>query len=694
MVVCSIGPNSFIANALFVVLIIALIFVLLWAVIKKLSFLNIYVGSFILHFQIFSLGYLLFYFSDARNYQGHFQEFNQEETVVMQAVVTAPPNLKAKSVSTELDINSIKDSSGQWNNCHGKLKADFELDSFSIGLQYGDVVIIRSKLSPIKGPENPHAFDAANFFGLKGIFHQTYIRSKHTLKLEKFGGQHWYKTLLEWRKRLLGILAKHLQNYPNEKAVASALLLGSKSDFNPELRNAYADAGVTHVLAVSGLHVGLVAWLLGFMLRSFSRKKSKGSEKWNAIVLISIIWIYVLLTGATPSVLRSGLMFSFVMMATVLNRKINIYNSLASSAFLLLCIQPKMLFDLGFQLSYLALFGIVFYQPIIYKIIYFKNKTAENIWKMTAAGFAAQLVTAPISLFYFHQFPFYFWLSGLMVVPLATAALYSGIFLFFTDWIPYVGDLMGYLSYLTLALMNSTVYIVQKLPFSVITGFWIENHEMYLWYLVLFLMTFASLYKLKYYVFTAIALSVFLVGLQLNRIIASANQSKIYVYKVNRSLMMDFVSGFEHYTLSDSILSSVKMSFANKNNMTANRVFYQKAHFKLGRDSISSDNLFLDKMGIGSFEGVTFALPGKEMLNATIINEKALDIDFLIISGNPKIRDFERLEQLFNFRYLVFDASNSPYRIDNWKKLCDENNIPYIDCSNQGREIINFKKKI
>lgn len=638
-------------------------------------------------FNLLSLGYLLNFINDSRNYPSFFQKDIKKENFV-KAKIATEPILKSKTLSMILEIESIADSNRIFKNCSGRLHASFELDSISAKYKYGDQILILSKINEIAGPENPNAFNPAAFYALNDVYHQTYIKSSKSKLLAVNKANLVYKWLISWRKYLGTVFERHLSGSPNEKAVASALVLGIRSDFSSELKNAYADTGATHVLSVSGLHVGLVAGMLGWIIRRIKRKKTDRFSPKEIALLLAFIWFYVFLTGASASVLRSGLMFSFVMLATMVRRKISVYNSLAASAFALLCLEPKFLYDIGFQLSYLALFGIVFFHPHIYRLLYFKNRAADWAWNLTAVALAAQLSTLPLGLYYFHQFPTYFWLSGLAVIPLSTVALYSGIALLLFDWIPILGYALGWLCYIALALMNACIFAIQSLPFAVIYGFWLGMGEMFLLYLIIFTSFIAVAFTSKRLLYTSFVLVLLFFSAQLYRMIGAWNQEKIYVYKSNKSTLVEFYSGYKVYCLKDSSINQNKLDFLVKNNRTAQRAFFLQE--LLRSDSHNLPELMINNHGVGKFRNRTFAIPSKSILENTENRTNPYKVDFLIISSNPKLKDLEKLENLFDYRFLVFDASNSQYKIKNWLRQCKEQSIPYIDCSASAKELCSF----
>jgi len=687
---CSLYSDYRVNLVLLTIFGISALFLLYWAVSKKLSYVFVISGAFVLGLNLYSLGYLLTFFGDSRNSEKHFQQYISQENNLI-AKIVGEPQLKSKTVSAVVSVASIEDSSGNFHECIGKVSISFELDSLSAKLKYGDMLLLSAEIKNISGPENPNAFNPSSYYALSNIYHQAYVKSNRSKLIAHNKSNYAYSLLISWRAYLSDIFSNNFKNYPNEKAVASALVLGVRSDFSTELKNAYADTGATHVLSVSGLHVGLVAGLLGWILRRIKKKKTDKFSPREIAILILFIWFYVLLTGASASVLRSGLMFSFVLLAGLVRRKMSIYNSLAASAFFLLCLDPKYLFDIGFQLSYLALFGIVFFHPYIYKLFYFKNKATNWAWNLTAVAIAAQIATLPVGLYYFHQFPSYFWLSGLAVIPLSTFALYSGIVLLIVDWIPYLGDIVALLCYFSLALMNACIFAIQRLPLSVIDGFWLGIGEMLLFYLIIFMVSAAFIYKsLKIGYLSFLLVFVLFCG-QFWNLLQSSAQEKLFVYKINKSTLIEFGDGHSSYLISDSTLAKNKIDFFTENNRTANKLMFGKS-YKLG-DSINVANLFIEKNRIGKFKEFSFAIPNNTSLELTRNREAPLKIDFLILSANPTIKNLEQLESLFDYRYLVFDASSSRYKIQQWIRQCKELSIPYVNCSEKGIDLLSFSQK-
>jgi competence protein ComEC len=186
----------------------------------------------------------------------------------------------------------------------------------------------------------------------------------------------------------------------------------------------------------------------------------------KSVILISFVCLYAYITGLSPSVCRSAVMISFSIIGKQINHQSNPFNLIAGSAFFLLIIDPAYLFDIGFQLSYLAVLGIIYFYDAIYRLCYFENKFADQIWMLIAVSIAAQLSTLAISLYYFHQFPNYFLLANLLAIPLSSIALYLGIALLALNPIPFIAKYIGLVLSKCIALMGYILHKISILPYA------------------------------------------------------------------------------------------------------------------------------------------------------------------------------------------------------------------------------------
>ena len=471
---------------------------------------------------------------------------------------------KPKSYQVKLRVRCVVDSIG----CHeasGLLLGYLEKDTLTERGRYGDLIAIRSDFSPIEGPKNPNQFDFRRYMSYQGIYESSYIKSEELIFLNRNDGFFLLSYAERLRKESLKLLKR--SGVQNEQfAVASALLLGQRDYLDAETVEAYSNAGAMHVLAVSGLHVGILYLVLNFILGFLDRWK-KGTVL-KCIILLSSLWLYAMITGLSPSVLRATIMFSFVILAIAVNRKSNIYNTIAASGLLLLLVDPFLLFHVGFQLSYLAVLGIIYFQPKIYRIVHFKNKVLNYVWQITTVSIAAQIATFPICIYYFHQFPVYFLLSNLIVIPFAAIIFVLGIFSIATGFSVTLSGYFGYLLNDVIWLLNGGVKAINKLPFSVADGLVISLFACCLLYFCILTVVVAAEQK-KFRLLYACALGLLLfVGLDIHEDHQLRKNRIICFYSVRGNLALDCIVDNRHvFVASGTLYKDPKlMKFQIKNN--------------------------------------------------------------------------------------------------------------------------------
>jgi competence protein ComEC len=233
------------------------------------------------------------------------------------------------------------------------------------------------------------------------------------------------------------------------------LLIGYTNDLDKDLVQMYSNTGVVHIIAISGMHLGLIYLILGWILSKIPGVQKSAILQY--ILILSCLWIFSLLTGAGASVIRAAVMFSFILTGKTFSKASSIYNSLAAAAFVMLLYNPFYLWDVGFQLSYLAVIGILVFQKPIYHLIYIKHPWIDKIWELSAVSMAAQLLTFPICIYYFHQFPNLFLISNLVAVPLSSIILFAEIILLALAWMPWVANYIGKLTGLLIQWMNNFI---------------------------------------------------------------------------------------------------------------------------------------------------------------------------------------------------------------------------------------------
>lgn len=345
----------------------------------------------------------------------------------------------------------------------------------SSSLASGTVILFKPQLSTILNKGNPGEFDAEKYWKTKGVSEIVFLRNNQFLPLDK------NQTDEPFFDRLRGYLKHQLTTRLSADAsgLAAALSLGDKGGLNQEIRENFSNAGAMHVLAVSGLHVGI---LLGIVQWIFFQVKFLRRKNVYVLCAIVILWFFALLTGLAPSVFRATVMFSVLGFGQLLGKRFFSLNALLVSALFLLMLDAKMLFDIGFQLSYLALLGITFFFKPISNLWIIKNKWLNKLWEGTALGLAAQIGTIPVSLYYFHQFPNYFILTNLGLILVSGIALGSVLLFFVISKIPILSDILVQVMEVVFTSMKWFVKGIDQLPFSVARGFSLSLWEVLLAY--------------------------------------------------------------------------------------------------------------------------------------------------------------------------------------------------------------------
>jgi competence protein ComEC len=350
-------------------------------------------------------------------------------------------------------------------------------------LKVNDLIVCNSIASKIKNAHNPGEFDAENYWNKKGVQFIAFLDSSDYF-FQKKGQQFIVSSLLEkGRLYFKSALEKNLKG--KDLAIALALVLGDKSLIDSEITASFTNTGAMHVLAVSGLHIGIIMQLLMVVFGFFPRFISKQRA---IIIVVVLMWAYSFITGLSPSVLRAVFMFSVLVLAQLMGKNYSSLNTLFFTGFVLIFLQPFTLFDIGFQLSFLAMLGIFLVYKPIEALIYTNNKILLKIWQGTAIGFAAQLFTTPLSLYYFHQFPNYFILSNIGLMATSGLILGMGIFLFLVFPFKFIAKITGIVLGFILFVSLWFIEWVEHLPGAVAYGFSISFLEVFLAFmLVLFL---------------------------------------------------------------------------------------------------------------------------------------------------------------------------------------------------------------
>ena len=614
---------------------------------------------------------LAFALTAKQDSKSNFEHFGQR--TVFRVELASAPVEKANSYMCEVELLQILDST-EWKTASGTAIIYLQKDSVAAKLLYGDRLLIETEFSPPERALNPNGFDYGAYLKRQGIGATSYVSSERWQKTD-FNDSFSIFRLADICQNYLLNIYREFGIEGDEFAVLAALTLGYTEALQPDLRQSYSATGAVHILAVSGLHVGIVyaaiAFLLGFIGRTHRQRIFK------SILIILFLWTYAFITGLSPSVMRSAFMFSFVAFATCLERRSQIFNTIFMSAFFMLLINPNFLFAIGFQLSYSAVLSIIVFTVPASKVMKTKNKAAHWCWDLFMVSFAAQLGTAPFILYYFHQFPVYFLLTNFVAIPLSTVVIYSAIALLSTSFIPIVSTVVAFVLKWLLVALNGSIVFIQHLPASLA---FIAIDSIQMWLLVLMIFMFTAYYFTKQYHMIFIGLSAFLLicVLNLHTHYQTLTSKKIIVYAGQNHTHVSFIDGYiNHVFTTDSLeIERIATAFWQNNKLSA--PLYNKSdapYFSDGFARFASNRILI--LTDNFLKGQTTSSP--------------IELDYLIIGQDAK-PNMKQLLQCVKPLHIIIDKGTTKWYSDHIKEACKENDITCYAVADEGAFVLRMNE--
>ena len=580
-------------------------------------------------------------------------------------IILEEPELKNNSVSTIVKLQ------GYYKNkvffpLNYKLLAYFPKDSLAGIPEYGDRILFRARLSEINPPGNPFAFDYKRYMANSEIFYQVFLKPGDFVKISSHKGNMLKETALRLRRNLLNVYIKNGIK-GKEYAVLSALTLGYREELDTATKKSFASSGTIHVLAVSGLHVGIIFLVLNFLFRPLERKTTGRILK--VLTILILLWFYALITGLSASVVRASSMFSLLLVGSSLRRPVNIYNIIAVSAFILLLINPYELTNVGFQLSYLAVISIVFIQPALYRSVVVKSWFVDKIWALFTLSVAAQIGTFPLTIYYFNQFPVYFWLSNLLMIPMITLILYLAFLLFMVSFIPFIPAVLSKILLFLLRGANNWASFIEDLPGSVIHNINSNISDIILCYSLIIVFSIFIVTRQKKWIFYLLSVILLLTGNNLYKQFLLQKQCRLVVYHISHGTAIDFIKGKKHVFFTDHIdsMNNQRLDYAVKNNWIKSGLFHRSSLInpysipvKANDTNFGDMDLFETKIKGNPyycFNGYNLLIVINDSLNYCR-SSRRLKLDYMIITQDIRLNK-QNLQTLFKVDKIVLDGSNT-----------------------------------
>ncbi len=646
--------NEQLAQILFVTFV--LLYVLVFFIQQKWQKFNL---GFLGLATIFLAGYIQLLSQTESRQAGHFIHIDKP-IEYYKAIATKYAEEKDKSWKLEVSLTALK-SEGRWKKSEGKIVCYFPKEDFQTPFQYGDVLLVEGSPQIVQPPSNPGEFDYKRFLTFRNIYHQHFIRRKNVKWLQNNPPNYFLYYSIKARTWADSTLYANVDD-EREQAIASALVLGVTDGLDNELLNAYSSTGAMHVLAVSGLHVGIIYWIILILFKPLT--KSKSGNVILACLSLTILWSYAFVTGLSPSVLRAVAMFSVVAIARPMNQRTNIYNTLAAAAFLLLIYDPYFIMSVGFQLSFLAVLGIVYLQSTLYAWWEPRLRFWDEVWKITCVSIAAQVATFSLGLLYFHQFPNYFLISNLFVIPISFGVLVAGLVVLATGFFLPLANFFGLILEWFIKAMNFVVFTVEEFPFSLMENIYINTFQC--WMIMLFIISFVLFleYKKFYYLIISVCLSCTIAIASWIHFKEDVDAEKLIVYKVAHHSAFDLTDRGQALFFTDSALynDQTKLRF----HIQPNRLIGGVSNILPGYEKWNNTVVK---------EGCTLLIWKQKTI--LILNQNAftlpenLEVDYLIVSQDV-IKDMALIQNHIQADKIIFDSSNSFYHVDKMLKQANE----------------------
>lgn len=590
-----------------------------------------------------------------KSYYGHYiDQYHHVELTVIE--VLKPSLFHDKYIAT------IQKLDGE--NVSGKVLLNIGKNSLT-ALDVDNNICLKGTFDSINRPLNPYYFDYRNYLSRKQIHHQITLNKEGTLfiLMEKVSLN---GIAARFRKRVN--IALKVQGFQKkELAVMNALLLGQRNEVSKELLQSYANAGAIHILALSGLHVGIVLLILNFLLKPIERIKN--GKFFKLILIVAFLWLFAFVAGMSPSIVRAVTMFTAVAIGWQSRRPTNVHHSLVISMLVLLLFRPSFLFEAGFQLSYLAVFSIVWIQPLLYRIWKPKLKVVDYFWQLLTVSVAAQFGILPLSLYYFHQFPGLFFLSNLIIIPVLGLILGFGFLIIILSFLDGLPSFLFKLYNTFIELMNAVVewiglqesFLFQDIPFSLLK-------MLVIYVLIVSVISFFE--KLNSQRFTLLLIAVLMVQVSFTyEQCQLVSQNELVIFHKSRESIIAKKKG-----INVEVIHSLNAGYLNKENILR--------QYKMGLGSvvIESEN---EIPNITIYEGKSILV----IDSLSVFEMPDFEPSLVLLRQSPKV-NLNRVIELLRPQMIVADGSNYKSYVNRWEKTSTQKNTPFHYTGQKGAFIL------
>ena len=628
-------------------LILLILFVVVFFKAKKKWFQDTTFGI-VVYLLMICFGSLSHYFHIDTNYKNHYSNvIETDETIIIGSVSSVlKPSDKFKKYVFEVSQCNLIPSFG---------KILLYQSNANQTLKVGQKIALCKPILPTLKATNPYQFDYSDYLQKQNIYHQVFCKDNDILIIGTIKNFNYYLQII--RDKLSNSFAHH-HFQASTKSIIDALLLGQRNFIDKDTLTNYSKSGVVHILAISGLHIGILYLFFAFVLKPLDKLKyGKGIR---LILILSLLWLFAFITGLPASVTRAVTLFSFLSFGNYFNQQTNIFNAVAVSALVLLIFNPNFIFDVGFQLSYAAVISILLFQPYYEKFYFTKNRVGVYFVDIILVSLAAQIGVLPLSLYYFHQLPLLFLLANIVVIPIASMILIFGSIALILNFIfkplaVFVGEFLSFI----IDLMNHYITIIAKIEDGIIQNISFTSSMTILFYLVLLSFIY-WIYKLKWFAFRNVMITLILFQVVVIYIKWDKNRTEELVIFNNKQTLIGIKNGDQIQLFSSDSINNHEIAL----------------DYSRGLHSNSSKCMPLQN--VLSFHGKRILIVDTSSVYA--IDEKP---DLVLLSQCPKL-NLLRLIKTLHPKQIIADNSNSFYLVNQWKKTCEQEKIPFHATAEKG----------
>lgn len=617
----------------------------------RIRFTHNWIGGILIHLLLFFTGYHLYHHNKIIHHP-HWLGHHLHSSTFLIVTPAALPTPGKRSNRMPVKVMGRVDNMGQLHPATGNLLLYTPLTDIPKSLPGDWMALPASAIKKLQSAGNPGSFDYARYCSRKNLYHQAYLLPHQYQLIRKSGNFNLQKLLVKGQVSALSSIRATVP--PSAQALAMALLIGYRGELDKELLQAYANTGVVHVIAVSGMHLGLIFLLLQHLLR-FPVNRYPVTRWFKALLVVGITWWFSGVAGMAPSISRAAFMFSMALLATLLHKKMDPFQSLSLGAFVLLCYDPYWLWDAGFQLSFAALLSIVVFQPLIAPILHPHNRLLRGAWQLTATTLAAQLFTLPISIVHFHQAPLYFLAANLFAVPLSSLALVAALVQWIVSACNIPLTIPGKLTGLLIHWMDNIILHIDKIPGSVLTNLEWNTGQTVAAYL--FILAGRNLFR-SGGVILFLCSVLHIAGWHYARRYATRSQELLVVYHLPRAAMAEIITGEKCYRLFPPAYPSAT-AFGATTLSDAHRYFRIRQIRYLPARLLKAGNMRL-------------AIARTTQQLAPLLE---LQPDLLLLTGTVKAIE-PILHHASRHTTIILDGSLPEYRARKWHQLLQAKGIP------------------